>query len=100
MSAKLDKIGADWKRALKKAEVWAEKAKELERKYREVENTEIHDLVHEAQLTPDQLAEVLKALKAGAIPSLAVLPGEAVPPESVDETGNDDWMEEDSEDEN
>lgn len=78
MSARLDKIGADWKRALKKAEEWANKAKELERKYKEVENTEIHDLVHAANLTPDQLAEVLKALKAGAFPSPAVLPDDAV----------------------
>lgn len=96
MSARLDKIGADWKRALKKAEDWAEKAKELERKYKEVENTEIHDLVHAANLTPDQLAEVLNALKAGAFPSLAVLPEDALPDmQAQDET----TMEEDIEDE-
>lgn len=79
MSARLDKIGADWNRALKKAEEWAERAKELERKYKEVENSEIHDLVHQAQLTPDQLAEVLKALKEGALPSPAVVPAKAEP---------------------
>ena len=86
MSARLDKIGADWKRALKKAEDWAEKAKELERKYKEVENTEIHDLVHAANLTPDQLAEVLNALKAGGFPSPAVLPEGASPDSAVQNT--------------
>ena len=98
MSARLDKIGADWRRAIKKAEEWSEKAKELERKYKEVENTEIHDLVHEAQLTPDQLAEVLKALKSGAFPSPAVLPDGAV---SADAgvTENDNNMKEENEDE-
>lgn len=29
------------------------------KKYQEEENTEIHDMVHEANLTPDQLAELL-----------------------------------------
>lgn len=96
MSARLDKIGADWKRALKKAEEWAEKAKELERKYKEVENTEIHDLVHAANLTPDQLAEVLKVLKSGAFPSLATMPDGAAPDVPAD---NDMTMEEDIEDE-
>lgn len=92
MSARLDKIGAEWKRALKKAEEWADKAKDLERKYKEVENTEIHDLVHAANLTPDQLAEVLKALKSGVFPSPAVLPVDAV---ATNATENDTIMEED-----
>lgn len=97
MSARLDKIGADWKRALKKAEEWAEKAKELERKYKEVENTEIHDPVHAANLTPDQLAEVLKALESGAFPSLStIMSDEAAPDVPAD---NDMTMEEDIEDE-
>ncbi len=97
MSARLDRIGADWKRALKKAEEWAEKAKELERKYKEVENTEIHDLVHQAELTPDQLALVLKALKDGALPSLAVMAAGSEPAgETTDNTAS---MEEVNEDE-
>lgn len=78
MSSRLDKIGAEWNRALTKAAEWAEKAKQLERKYKEVENTEIHDLVHQAELTPDQLAAVLKALKSGAFPTPAMLPDETV----------------------
>lgn len=98
MSARLDKIGAEWKRAIKKAQEWSDKAKELERKYKDTENTEIHDLVHDAQLTPDQLAEVLKALKSGMLPSPAVLPDGAVPADTgtVD---NDITMKEETEDE-
>ena len=98
MSAKLDKIGADWKRAIKKAEEWSEKAKELERKYKDAENTEIHDLVHEAQLTPDQLAEVLKALKSGQLPSPAVLPDGAASAD-MGAADNDNTMKEETEDE-
>ncbi len=94
MSARLDKIGTDWKRALKKAEEWANRAKELERKYKEVENTEIHDLVHAANLTPDQLAEVLNALKAGALPSPAVMSENTVPESTAE---NEPIMEEDNE---
>ena len=54
--------------------------------------------MHEAQLTPDQLAEVLKALKSGAFPSPAVLPDGAA---SADEgmTENDNTMKEENEDE-
>lgn len=75
MSARLEKIGADLEHAREKAAAWSEKAKELERRYRDAENMEIHDLVHEAMLTPDQLAEVLRALKAGpALDPTSVLP--------------------------
>lgn len=95
MSAKLDKIGADWKRALKRAADWTARAKELERKYKEEENTEIHDLVHEAELTPDQLAEVLKALKAGIIPSPAVLPDEVAPTDVGAETEHEEDLSDD-----
>ena len=98
MSAKLDKIGADWKRALKKAEEWAAKAKELERRYKEEENTEIHTLVHEAQLNPDQLAEVLKALKAGVFPSPAIVEDVMGSPE-IPENESESEFEEDEQNE-
>lgn len=98
MSARLDKIGAEWKRAIKKAQEWSDKAKELERRYKDTENTEIHDLVHDAQLTPDQLAEVLKALKSGLLPSPAVLPDGAIPADTGT-MDNDITMKEETEDE-
>lgn len=72
MSVKLDKLGADRARALRKRDEWDTKYKELDRLYKERENTEIHDIVHAANLTPDQLAQLLQSLghglPAGEIP--------------------------------
>lgn len=68
MSAKLDKIGADLAKARKKKAEWETKVVELEKKYREVENSEIHDMVHAANLTPDQLAELLSMFATEMIP--------------------------------
>ena len=39
--------------------------KELERKYREAENTCIHDIVHAADLTPEELAVIIRRARAG-----------------------------------
>lgn len=41
--------------------------KELDRKYREEENSEIHDMVHAANLTPEQLAEIIRLANAGNV---------------------------------
>ena len=72
MSVKLDKLGADRARALRKRDEGDTKYKELDRLYKERENTEIHDIVHAANLTPDQLAQLLQSLghglPAGEIP--------------------------------
>ena len=68
LSAKLDKIGADLEKARRKRTEWDNKVKELERKYRETENTEIQDLVHAANLTPDQLSELLRMFAADMVP--------------------------------
>lgn len=45
MSAKLDRIGADLEKARKKRAEWDAKVKDLERRYREEENSEIHEIV-------------------------------------------------------
>ncbi|MCC8140167.1 MAG: DUF4315 family protein [Lachnospiraceae bacterium] len=60
MGAKLEKLGADLEKARKKRDEWDAKVKDLERRYREEENTEIHDMVHAANLTPGQLAELIR----------------------------------------
>ena len=51
------------------------KQAEIETKIRETQdqiveetNTEIHEMVHAAKITPEQLAEILKAVKNGANP--------------------------------
>ena len=68
MSARLDKIGADLEKARRKRTEWDARVKELERKYREVENTEIQEMVHAANLTPDQLSELLRMFAADMVP--------------------------------
>ena len=68
MGAKLDKIGADLEKARRKRAEWDAKVKDLERRYREGENSEIHELVHAANLTPDQLSELLRMFAADMVP--------------------------------
>ena len=51
---------ADLEKARKKRAEWDAKVKDLERRYREEENTEIHEMVHAANLTPEQLAELIR----------------------------------------
>ena len=68
MSARLDKIGADLAKARAKRDEWDARAKELERRYKEVENTEIHEMVHAANLTPDQLSELLRMFASDMVP--------------------------------
>ena len=68
MGAKLDRIGADLEKARKKRAEWDARVKDLERRYREEENSEIHELVHAANLTPDQLSELLRMFAADMVP--------------------------------
>jgi len=65
MFERLEKIGQDLERAKKKRAEWEAKVKELERRYREEENTQIHGMVHAANLTPEQLAELIKLATTG-----------------------------------
>ncbi len=60
MSGRLEKIGADLKKARMKRDEWDARVKELEKKYKETENTMIHDMVHAANITPEQLAELIR----------------------------------------
>ena len=68
MGAKLDRIGADLEKARRKRAEWDAKVKDLERRYREEENSEIHELVHAANLTPDQLSELLRMFAVDMVP--------------------------------
>ena len=68
MGAKLDRIGADLEKARRKRAEWDAKVKDLERRYREEENSEIHELVHAANLTPDQLSELLRMFASDMVP--------------------------------
>lgn len=69
MSTKLDKYAAERDKARQKRDEWEGRMKMWDQKYRELENEEIHDLVHAANLTPDQLAELLKMMGPTAVPA-------------------------------
>ncbi len=68
MGAKLERIGADLEKARKKRTEWEAKVKDLERRYKEEENAEIHDMVHAANLNPEQLSELLRMFAADMVP--------------------------------
>ena len=57
---RLNRLRQELEKARKKRDDWDGRVKELERKYREAENTFIHDMVHAASLTPEQLAELIR----------------------------------------
>ena len=61
MSARLEKIAAEREKARQKRDAWDARYKELDRKYTEVENSEIHAMVRNASLNPDQLAVLLRS---------------------------------------
>ena len=73
MGAKLDRIGADLEKARRKRAEWDAKVKDLERRYREEENSEIHELVHAANLTPDQLSELLRMFAGDMVPKPEII---------------------------
>ena len=60
MADKLRKIGTDLEKARAKRDEWDRKSKELEKKYIEEENTQIHDMVRAANLTPEELAVIIR----------------------------------------
>lgn len=54
MSVKLEKYAAEREKARRKRDEWDARMKEWDEKYREQENTEIHEMVHAANLSPAQ----------------------------------------------
>ena len=68
---KLIRLRGDLENARKKRDLWDARVKDLERRYKEAENTCIHDLVHAANLTPEQLAELIRSTAV----SLPQVPG-------------------------
>lgn len=65
MSKRLEMIAQELEKLRKKRTRVDEQIRDLEEKYKETENTEIHEIVHAANLTPEQLAKVLKSLQHG-----------------------------------
>ena len=60
MADKLRKLGTELEKARSRRDEWDRKAKELEKRYIEEENTQIHDMVRAANLTPEELAVIIR----------------------------------------
>lgn len=78
---KLERIGTDLERARVKQAEWTRRAKELEARYREEENSIIHSMVHAANLTPEQLARIIELAAKGAV---GLCPAQPDAPETFD----------------
>lgn len=76
MTRKRKRLEDDLKKLLAKKTEIDEKIRETEEQITEETNTEIHEMVHAANLTPEQLAEVLAALKRGAVPGNMIISAE------------------------
>ena len=63
--SRLTRLRDELEKARKRRDEWEQKVKDLERRYKEAENTCIHDMVHAANLTPEQLAELIRAASSG-----------------------------------
>lgn len=59
MASRLDKLKIELDKAKTKRNEWDNRVKTLEKKCRETENTMIHEMVHAANLTPEQLAVLI-----------------------------------------
>ena len=57
---RLKRLGIELAKARKRRDEWDVKVKDLERRYKEAENTCIHDMVHAANLSPEQLAALIE----------------------------------------
>ena len=58
--SRLARLKEELSKARRKRDEWEQKVKDLERRYKEAENTCIHDMVHAANLSPEDLAELIK----------------------------------------
>lgn len=67
MTKKRKRLEDDLKKLLAKQAEVEQRIKETQEQITEETNTEIHEMVHAAHLTPEQLAGVLAALKSGAV---------------------------------
>ena len=90
MFEKLEKVRADLNKAREKRAEWDTKVKALEKKCAEMEKTCIHEMMVAADLTPEQLANLIAYSKDN-------LPGD----KSIEEIANaNNAKEEDSYEEN
>ena len=98
MYEKLEKIRADLERARKKREEADAKVKQLEAKLKEAENTQIIADVGALNLSPEQVAELLKLVKGGQMPISGNVP-KGPDPKKEQNTKEDDTETKEREDE-
>ena len=68
MTKRRKKLEEELKKLLAKQTEVEQKIQETQNQITEETNTEIHEMVRAAHLTPEQLAEILAAVKNGAHP--------------------------------
>ena len=68
MTKKRQRLEEELKKLFDKQEEVAQKIRETQDQIMEETNTEIHEMVHKAKISPEQLAEILVAFKGGANP--------------------------------
>ena len=90
---RLSRLKEELSKARRKRDEWEQKVKDLERRYKEAENTCIHDMVHAANLTPEQLAELIRAASAGQPYVFPAAPDEADDDPETDPDEPDDEKE-------
>ena len=65
---KLEKLRLEHTKAREKAQAWTEKADEIALKITEEEKTVIHEMMTSANMTPEQLGQLLEQLRRGNVP--------------------------------
>lgn len=63
MSTKRLRIGAELEKARAKRDEWERRVKDLEARYNEAKKTEINDMVEAANITPEELANLIRNAK-------------------------------------
>ena len=70
---RLVKLREELEKARKKRDDWEAKVKDLERKYNEAEKVFVYGIFQTANLTPEQLAEVIRMASTGVLQTPAPL---------------------------
>lgn len=87
--SRLARLKEELPKARRKRDEWEQKVKDLERRYKEAENTCIHDMVHAADLTPEELAVIIRKARAGVFDAHPAAPGGRNQNEEREESENE-----------
>ena len=63
--SKLNRLREELKAAKKKRDSWEAKVKDLERRYNEAEKVCVYGIFQAANMTPEQLAELIRLAESG-----------------------------------